>query len=182
VIGGNGIGGYHDRALINHPTLVIGRIGAQCGNVHRSDGPAWITDNAIYASAVSEAVDLDYAIFFFRVANLNALAGGTGQPYVNQTTLNSLEMALPPLDEQIEIVGRIRAAMRWIDRIATETSSARKLIDNLDQAILAKAFRGELVPQDPNDEPASVLLERIRVAREAGPARTVRDRKSRSSA
>ena len=42
-----------------------------------------------------------------------------------------------------------------------ETTSARTLIDRLDQAVLAKAFRGELVPQDPNDEPASALLERI---------------------
>jgi hypothetical protein len=46
------------------------------------------------------------------------------------------------------------------------TTSARKLIDHLDQAVLAKAFRGELVPQDPNDEPASVLLERIRAERQ----------------
>jgi type I restriction enzyme, S subunit len=50
----------------------------------------------------------------------------------------------------------------WINRLSAESNSARKLIDHLDQAILAKAYRGELVPQDPNDEPASVLLERIR--------------------
>jgi type I restriction enzyme, S subunit len=46
----------------------------------------------------------------------------------------------------------IDAAFAWIDRLAAETTSARKLIDHLDQAVLAKAFRGELVPQDPNDE------------------------------
>jgi hypothetical protein len=43
-------------------------------------------------------------------------------------------------------------------RLASESTSARKLIENLDQAILAKAFRGELVPQNPNDQPASVSL------------------------
>ena len=48
-----------------------------------------------------------------------------------------------------------------------QQTSARKLIDHLDQAVLAKAFRGELVPQDPNDEPASALLERIRAERQA---------------
>jgi hypothetical protein len=52
------------------------------------------------------------------------------------------------------------ASQRWIDRLASEATSARKLIDPLDQAVLAKTFRGELVPQDPNDEPASVLLGR----------------------
>jgi type I restriction enzyme, S subunit len=49
--------------------------------------------------------------------------------------------------------------------LTSEATSARKLIDHLDQAVLAKAFRGELVPQDPNDEPARVLLERIQSAR-----------------
>ena len=67
--------------------------------------------------------------------------------------------------EQEEMVRRITTAFAWIDRLAREAQSARKLIDRLDQAILSKAFRGELVPQDPNDEPASVLLERIRAGR-----------------
>jgi hypothetical protein len=76
-------------------------------------------------------------------------------------------LRLAPLIEQQEIVRRIEIALAWVDRIASEFISARKLIDHLDQAILlAKAFRGELVPQDPNDEPASVLLERIRAERE----------------
>ncbi len=168
VIGGNGVGGYHDIPLIDFPTLVIGRVGAQCGNVHRSDGPAWITDNAIYAKSIAEGVDLDFAVLFFRVANLNSLSGGTGQPYVNQTILNGLDMPLPSRDEQRAIVHRVGTAFDWIDRLANNTTSARKLIDHLDKAVLAKAFRGELVAQDPTDEPASVLLERIKVEREAG--------------
>jgi type I restriction enzyme, S subunit len=84
------------------------------------------------------------------------------------------EMPVPftSLDEQNEVVRRIEGAFNWIDRLAAETTSARKLIDHLDQAILAKAFRGELVPRDPNDEPASVLLERIRSSQQATPARS----------
>jgi type I restriction enzyme, S subunit len=62
---------------------------------------------------------------------------------------------------------RIETVFAWIDRLASEAGNARKLIDRLDQAVLAKAFRGELVPQDPNDEPASVLLEHIRADRDA---------------
>ncbi|MCC6888126.1 MAG: restriction endonuclease subunit S [Hyphomicrobiales bacterium] len=73
-------------------------------------------------------------------------------------------------DEQQEIIRKVETALSWIERLAKEATSARKLIDHLDQAILAKAFRGELVPQDPADEPASVLLERIRAERQAAPA------------
>lgn len=89
-------------------------------------------------------------------------------------------------EEQHEIVRRIETAFAWINRLAAETTSAHKLIDHLDQAVLAKAFRGELVPQDAGDEPASILLERIRAdrdaryARERGDAVRSRQRASRS--
>jgi type I restriction enzyme S subunit len=53
------------------------------------------------------------------------------------------------------------------ERVHLELARGANLLDRLDQAILAKAFRGELVPQDPNDEPASVLLQRIRASRAA---------------
>ena len=89
-------------------------------------------------------------------------------PKINGGTLRSLPVPLPStVGERQQIVRRIDTAFTWIDRLAAEATSARKLIDHLDQAILAKAFRGELVPQDPNDEPASVLLERIRAERQS---------------
>jgi type I restriction enzyme S subunit len=91
---------------------------------------------------------------------------GATRPRINLTQLRVLQFDVPDLSEQREIVRRIEAAFAWIDRIASEATSARKLIDHLDQAVLAKAFRGELVPQDPDDEPASILLERIRAERQ----------------
>ena len=93
----------------------------------------------------------------------------SGVHNINSGELSSLKVYCPPLAEQHEIVRRIERAFAWIDRLAAEASSARALLDRLDQAVLAKAFRGELVPQDPNDEPASVLLERIRAERAAAP-------------
>ena len=86
---------------------------------------------------------------------------------LSQAALREIEVPWPSENERSAIVRRIEAAFAWINRLASEATSARKLIDHLDQAVLAKAFRGELVPQDPNDEPASVLLERIRAERGA---------------
>ncbi|MFG1317543.1 restriction endonuclease subunit S [Xanthobacter autotrophicus] len=88
---------------------------------------------------------------------------------ISKTKLSSLPIPLPPASEAVELLHRIETAFAWIDRLASEATSARKLIDRLDQAVLAKAFRGELVPQDPSDEPASLLLERIRAERGAAP-------------
>lgn len=83
--------------------------------------------------------------------------------------IRALHICLPSPEEQHEIVQRVKAGLAEIDRLTAEATAARRLLDRLDQALLAKAFRGELVPQDPNDEPASVLLDRIRAQRAAAP-------------
>jgi type I restriction enzyme, S subunit len=178
VFGGNGENGRHNQALVQEPTLVIGRVGAQCGNVHLTCGPAWVTDNAIYASQIDQRVDPRFALLVFRQANLNAAAGGSGQPFVNQTILN--ETPFPSLDirEQREIVRRIDASFNWLDKIATEHERAVHLLPKLDQALLAKAFRGELVPQDPNDEPADEILKRL-VSLSASPQTRASRKRSR---
>lgn len=67
------------------------------------------------------------------------------------------------------MVVRIETAFARADRLEAEAARAKALLDRLEAAILAKAFRGELVPQDPADEPASVLLDRIRAERAAAP-------------
>ncbi|KAA8391014.1 hypothetical protein FOH24_02605 [Acetobacter tropicalis] len=94
---------------------------------------------------------------------------GVAQQGINLRDLKELPTPNCSLDEQIVVAERIQAAFTWIDRLTADTTSARKLIDHLDQSVLAKAFKGELVPQDPTDEPASALLERIRAERAAAP-------------
>jgi len=113
---------------------------------------------------------------------IEGLAKSTsGVNNINSTQIERLPIKLPRPDEQAEIVRRINAAFIRIDRLASEATSARKLIDRLDQAVLAKAFRGELVPQDPDDEPASVLLDRIRATRGAAPKAKRRRKAIRSN-
>jgi type I restriction enzyme S subunit len=99
---------------------------------------------------------------------------------VNAKELGRLSIPVFALAEQTEIVRRIASAFAWLDRVAADYAAAARLLPKLDAAILAKAFRGELVPQDPNDEPATVLLERIRAGRSAAPAK-VRSRKMASA-
>ncbi|TYC67333.1 hypothetical protein FMN63_14730 [Stappia sp. BW2] len=93
----------------------------------------------------------------------------TGQPNIFQGAIRELVIPVAPFKEQKEIVRCIESAFRKIDRLAAEAKRALALTDKLDEAILAKAFRGELVPQNPNDEPASMLLERIKAERAVAP-------------
>ena len=99
-------------------------------------------------------------------------SSATTLPIINKGRFELLELSVPPLAEQQEIVRRIEAAFAWLNKVAAEHARASHLVPKLDQSILAKAFRGELVPQDPNDKPASALLERIKAA--SGEPKTTR--------
>jgi restriction endonuclease S subunit len=103
------------------------------------------------------------------------------QPNINASAIRSLPFPVLTLDEQMATIRAVDTALARADRLEAEAARARALVDRLESAILAKAFRGELVPQDPNDEPASVLLDRIRAERAAAP-KPKRGRRAAASA
>jgi len=97
-------------------------------------------------------------------AQIEKLASGNQLSMRNltQANLKSIFVRLPSEDERNEISRRVEILFAFADRLEARYNTARILVDRLTPASLDKAFQGELVPQDPNDEPASVLLERIR--------------------
>jgi type I restriction enzyme, S subunit len=95
------------------------------------------------------------------------IATGTAQLTIPLSGLRSFTVSLPSLEEQAEIVKRVEELFAFVDALETRYKLALAHFERLTPTILAKAFRGELVTQDSNDERASVLLERIRMAREA---------------
>ena len=112
-----------------------------------------------------------YLMFAFMAARNHLLRSGQGSTVktIYMPALKELRLLLPPIEEQTEIVHRVEQLFGFADQLEAKVASAKTRIDHLTQSILAKAFRGELVPQDPNDEPASVLLERIKAQRAAAP-------------
>ena len=90
---------------------------------------------------------------------------GVTRPRVNLRFLKSFEITVPTGDEQIVVVTRVEALFAKADRVEKQYLDAKARLDRLTQSILAKAFRGELVSQNPSDEPAETLLKKIKAER-----------------
>ena len=91
---------------------------------------------------------------------------GGNQPALNGAKVRALPIPVPSVEEQAEIARRVKELFSLADTLARQSETAASIVAKLTQSILAKAFRGELVSQDPKDEPADTLLERLRAARQ----------------
>ncbi|MDE1239221.1 restriction endonuclease subunit S [Vibrio aestuarianus] len=117
----------------------------------------------------------EYAELFFCCASTRKtitdfVKSTSGQKGISGKDLKSVDVNYPNLTAQEEIVRLVDQYFAFADTIEAQVKKAQARVDNLTQSILAKAFRGELVAQDPNDEPADKLLERISAARKEAEA------------
>lgn len=103
-----------------------------------------------------------------------------GQANVNGTKLKDFPIPIPPIQVQRDRLAQLQLARGWLESVESEISRALMRAAGLRRSILTAAFSGQLVPQDPDDEPASALLERIRAER-ASAAPTKRTRKAKAS-
>ena len=127
----------------------------------------------------------DYACTFINSQHGRAYIGRVrnqqvGQANVNGTKLAAMPIPLPPLAEQRRIVAEVERRISVIQQAEATTEASLKRAERLRQSILKRAFEGQLVPQDPDDEPASVLLERIKRERAVQPPPTRRNTRRRA--
>ena len=125
-------------------------------------------NQACAAVVVDEAKALRAYVKLALQANyltMRELAEGGNQPNLNLSKVKDFEIPLPPVTKQRRIVKRVQALLDLATRIEQRQAAARAQAHRLTPLLLAKAFRGELVPQDPNDEPASSVLNRIAAQR-----------------
>jgi type I restriction enzyme S subunit len=115
----------------------------------------------------SPAIEPSFLMYLLMAENESLFRFGKGTTHttIYFPEVKAFHIYLPPVAEQREIVKQIEARLPWMERLMANVHAALTDFDCLDRAILAQAFRGELVEQDPADEPASVLLERIRAER-----------------
>jgi type I restriction enzyme S subunit len=108
--------------------------------------------------------------WLLEIKNLNILGSSTGQPVISGSKIYPVEVSLPSFDEQVEIVRILETKLTSVDMMEAEIEAALARAEALRQAILKRAFSGQLVAQDSADEPASIVLERIRLGQQSGEA------------
>jgi type I restriction enzyme S subunit len=142
--------------------------------------PTWLGPAIVKADCIrirpNASVDASYLMWSLNSRPVRTQAAvrikGIGRPRLGLGGIRELVVPLPPLAEQVQIVAEVEQQLSVIDAMRAAIESAQKRSAALRRSILERAFTGKLVPQDPDDEPASVLLERIRAEREAaGPSR-----------
>ena len=167
IYGGNGITGYYSEFNIDIPTMIIGRVGFNCGTIHITKGKAWITDNAFITTFNTAYCDLTFLSFALQFLNLSNYSNSTAQPVISGKSIYPIFLALPPLTEQHRIVTAIEAIFTQIELLEQNKADLQTAVKQAKSKILDLAIHGKLVKQDPADEPASVMLEKLRAEKEA---------------
>ena len=163
--GGNGQRGYVDTYNYEGKYSIIGRQGALCGNVNVAEGRFYATEHAVVVT-LYDNIDFYWNTSILEALNINQYATGAAQPGLSVTNVLNILVPLPPYKEQLRIADTLTKSIEIIKRLDADKINLQTTIQLTKSKILDLAIRGKLVPQNPDDEPASVLLDRIRAEKE----------------
>ena len=164
-VGGNGLRGYTESYNTSGHYSIVGRQGALCGCLNIENGDFYATEHAVVVDAY-DIVPTTFIYYFLTALNLNQYATATAQPGLAVSNIIEVMFPLPPIQEQQRIVEQIKLIMPLVNKYEQSRSKLdslnKTIYTQLKKSILQEAIQGRLVPQDSNDESASVLLERIK--------------------
>ena len=160
---------YNDIIINSTGTGTLGRVG-----IYKKEDDIYsikiVPDSHITTvRTIPSEINAQYIYYFLKFNQLyfeNSGVGSTNQKELNPEVISTFLIAIPPLNEQNAIIGKVNMVNKHLSNLDSEKEQLKELISSTKSKILDLAIRGKLVPQDPNDEPASVLLERIRVEKE----------------
>ncbi|MCK4107718.1 N-6 DNA methylase [Acinetobacter radioresistens] len=125
VYGGNGVIGFYKEFILQGKFIIIGRVGAYCGNVRYVEGEIWATNNAIVLECCRpDVINPSYLAKILERKALRGLATGTAQPHLTISKINDVDIYLPPLEIQIEI-------NNWLNQLEEVFLSQHKNISNI---------------------------------------------------
>jgi type I restriction enzyme S subunit len=163
VVASSSIVGYHNEAQITGPGVITGRSGT-IGEVRYIESDFWPLNTTLYVCDF-HGNDPKFVSILLQALQTQKFLSGTGVPTLNRNVIHPVQVPLPQLKEQKEIVAKVEALFSIAERTSTSIEIIIQQVDRLRQSILSDAFRGRLVPQQPGDESAERLLERIKAER-----------------
>ena len=119
VFGGNGFAGFHNESNTSSEVIIVGRVGAQCGNVHITETNTWVTDNAFKVRFLDRALYYRFVALALKQLNLGSTYRGSAQPVISGASVYPLLFALPPLAEQKRIVEKVDELMGFVSQLKT---------------------------------------------------------------
>ena len=140
VIGGNGLMGRAHDFNVDGEVVVVGRVGAYCGNVHYVKGRAWVSDNALI---VESRHDKRFLTYLLRALDLNSFAKKTAQPLVTGTQIKNSHVALPPVDEQRQIVEYLESKTARIKDLESNLSAQITTLEQYRKSLIHECVTGK---------------------------------------
>ena len=145
VFGGNGVAGLHNEFNLSGSNVIIGRVGALCGNVRHITENIWLTDNAFKVVNFKFNFDHSFLTYLLNYKNLRVFARQAAQPVISNSSLKDVVLEFPKsLKEQQIIVQKLDALSAETKQLETIYQQKINDLDQLKKSILQKAFAGEL--------------------------------------
>mgnify|MGYP004448026363 CR=1 FL=1 len=148
VWGGNGFVGYHNSYNENGNSIIIGRVGALCGNVRLCKFPIFVTDNAMILT-VNQDISISFLYYSLRARDLNKLNESNAQPLITGTKVLNTFVPIPPHSEQVRIVEYLDAKCGDIDNRIVVLEKEQKAYERLKVAVINRAVTEGLDPETP---------------------------------
>lgn len=148
VFGGNGIVGYTENFNSNNTDIIIGRVGANCGNVRLVKNEKWISDNALLAALTSKD-SIEFITIQLQVMNLNNMANQNAQPLITGTMVKEKEALFPPIQEQHAIAAYLDHKTAEIDALIADKKRLLELYEEEKTALINQAVTKGITPGVP---------------------------------
>ncbi|MEP5980528.1 MAG: restriction endonuclease subunit S, partial [Marinobacter alexandrii] len=140
VFGGNGVNGFHDKANVQEPTLVIGRVGYYCGSIHITPEKAWVTDNAFITRYARDDLSQRYLYWLLKATNLKEQDNATAQPVISGRKIYPIVVIIAPRPEQDRISNKIDELMAFCDQLKSRIVESKQIQVNLSYALTDQAI------------------------------------------
>lgn len=130
VFGGNGISGYHNAYNKNGEHIIIGRVGAYCGNVRYVNNDFWLTDNAFDAFFNTSEFDYQFVSWLLNILDLHRFANHAAQPVISNTGLRELSIIIPSIDLQTDFANKISAIEHTKKLVTASLETTKQLLNS----------------------------------------------------